>query len=160
MKKAVVFITRPSYRAKQVAHYLINKALAERKDFSNIRLEILLYNIQIRFVRKYGIPCFREKMIASKAGAIVPELFREYFICGANSVYFSILSPYKGDELPDLTNEERKTIDEVYNSLIDAPLWKIYSKEKEEGQPYQIYYSLYGEDSVIENFEVIGEKNR
>ena len=69
-----------TYSAFEVARYIINHEAQQGRAVSNLRLQKLLYFVQVQFVvnSNDASPCFYEKMEAWGFGPVVREVYYEY----------------------------------------------------------------------------------
>lgn len=75
------------YKASEISNYILSYANLNEKLISNFKLQYLLYFIQVHYLSTKGFPCFENKIIMSKVGPIVPEIYEKYSIYGGASIY-------------------------------------------------------------------------
>lgn len=68
-----------AYSVLDVAAYIVEQCLKKGKPINALKLQKILYYVQIEFlVKKDGIPCFEEELLKGEYGAISDEVYREY----------------------------------------------------------------------------------
>lgn len=75
-----------TYKALDVAEYIIWYENTQGRVTNNLRLAKQLYYIQVNFLVKKGEPCFNEKLIAWDFGPVVEEVYHEYFYYGCGVI--------------------------------------------------------------------------
>ena len=73
-----------AYRVMDVARYVINVCNKNGYGITNLRLQKILYFIQVDFLTNLGKPCFDEDIEAWNFGPVIPEVYHE-FKCYGNS---------------------------------------------------------------------------
>lgn len=74
------------YKVMDVSRYIINHLNDEGSSVSNLKLQKLLYFVQGFFLCIKDEPCFEERIEAWDFGPVVPKVYHEYKIFGANSI--------------------------------------------------------------------------
>ena len=72
-----------TYRALDIAKYIINHEHEEGREISNLRLQKLLYFIQAKFIVETGKPCFSDPIEAWDFGPVVTSVYHEYKLFGS-----------------------------------------------------------------------------
>jgi uncharacterized phage-associated protein len=70
-------------KAKVIAHYLVShfshiRTNSMEGDLTNLKLQKLLYYIQVLSLKRTGKPLFNDKIEAWDYGAVVPEIYYQY----------------------------------------------------------------------------------
>lgn len=78
------------YKVLDVCRYIINYSNREDYGVSNLKLQKLLYFIQVYFLMNSEDhqPCFSEKIEAWDFGPVVPVAYREYKQYGSTDIPF------------------------------------------------------------------------
>lgn len=142
------------YNAVDVSRYIINYSNEKDYCITNLKLQKLLYFVQIQFLFEKDIPCFIEKIEAWDFGVVVPESYSEFSIFGLSNIptiksYLIFTSNRLWDveriEFNDsiISSEDKKLINEVVDELskysaVDlmevsshqAPYLNIYARGK------------------------------
>ena len=74
------------YNVMDVARYMINYSIEIGRPVSNLKLQKLLYFVQVAFIRQYGIPCFEEPIIHWRHGPVVKSVYQKYKAYGAEAI--------------------------------------------------------------------------
>ena len=72
-----------TYRALDIAKYIINHEHEEGREISNLRLQKLLYFIRAKFIVETGKPCFSDPIEAWGFGPVVTSVYHEYKLFGS-----------------------------------------------------------------------------
>ncbi len=109
-------------KALDVARYIINTSNDKGYDITNLRLQKILYFVQMEFVIR-GKVCFGDKMEAWDYGPVVPTVYNRFKYNGASNIdkieycyddsdglWNLKRTPYSEDVLP---KEDREIIDTV-----------------------------------------------
>lgn len=88
------------YKAETIAKYLIDAAFGRYdKPLTNIRLQLMLFLIQLEYVKEYDKLLFKDRFEARTAGPVIPALYYEYAAYGG----CSLLLNYDTDTDIDVT---------------------------------------------------------
>lgn len=74
------------YSALDVAKYIIDYEASQGRTVSNLRLQKLLYFVQIAFLATKDSQCFNDDLEAWDYGPVVPEVYRKYKIFGSTMI--------------------------------------------------------------------------
>ena len=76
------------YNVLDVAIYVINYAhdTGCGESMSNLKLQKILYYIQIAFLLKKNKECFKAVIIAGEFGPVIPEVYQKYKIYGRRGI--------------------------------------------------------------------------
>ena len=103
-------------KAIVVAHYFMAKSKADgRRDFTNKKLQKLLYYAQAWNLAIHNKPLLKDKFEAWIHGAALPAIYRRYKQFG----FEQIDEEYDEKEFDLLSSQEKELLDEV---------WEIYGK--------------------------------
>ena len=69
-----------TYKAIDIAKYIVNKCTQDLKPISNLQLQKILYYIQKAFLVEFGSPAFNDRIEAWQFGPVVPVVYSRY--CG------------------------------------------------------------------------------
>lgn len=75
------------YKVLDICQYIIKYCNEKDYEIANLKLQPLLYYIQLRFLSKKNEKCFEEDVVAWDAFPAVKEAFREYKCYGALHIY-------------------------------------------------------------------------
>lgn len=75
-----------SYRAMDVANYIIDTCTKSKDPVSNLRLQKLLYFVWVDFYRETNRYVFLDNMQAWQLGPVVPEVYYEYCAYGGKPI--------------------------------------------------------------------------
>jgi uncharacterized phage-associated protein len=95
--------------ARDIAKYFLYRAEKDEERLSNLKLQKLVYYAQGLHLALYGKPLFNEEIEAWTYGPVIPELYHEYKINGANGI--------PGDiefDLDSIDQDTRVFLDEIY----------------------------------------------
>ena len=74
------------YNVMDVARVIVNYSIEIGKPVSNLKLQKLLYFVQVAFIREYGEPCFEEPIVHWRHGPVVESVYQKYKSYGAENI--------------------------------------------------------------------------
>lgn len=74
------------YNVMDVARFVVNYSIDIGRPVSNLKLQKLLYFIQVAFIRCYGVPCFDEPIVHWRHGPVVESVYQKYKAYGAENI--------------------------------------------------------------------------
>ena len=106
------------YDVHVVANYIIAKCNELQYEISNLRLQKLLYYVQGYFFKIHNESAFDSNICNWPYGPVVPEIYYEYCIYGANPILF------EDDKLEDTINRiknrnHRRLVDTIIKKCND-----------------------------------------
>lgn len=101
---------KAKYSANTIAKEVIS--YSNEKDFSisNLKLQKVLYFIQAIFLNEYHRACFSDDIEAWAFGPVVPSVYRQYKIFGANSIPTTVFNKNNFASIFALTSYETNEI--------------------------------------------------
>lgn len=85
------------YDALIIARYVINYSNKKHFGISNLKLQELLYFIQVFFLMKYNHKCFKKEILAWDSSPIIPEVYSIYKnFANCNISYIDEYDDYNG----------------------------------------------------------------
>ena len=118
------------YRVLDVCRYIINYSNKEDYGVSNLKLQKLLYFIQVYFLMnsKNNEPCFSERIEAWDFGPVVPVAYHEYKQYGSTDIPsvesyidFDVDDPWSAS----MTKYDEACISDEDKNLINAVVTKL-----------------------------------
>lgn len=124
------------YKAKILAKYIVSKCTEEGHPVTNLQLQMILYFIQINFMKIFNITAFDEDIEAWRLGPAIPEVYNEYAYCAGTPIYDTC------NEINNaISGTEKEVIDTIIDMLRDKFTWDLAKACTEQGTPYrQVYY--------------------
>lgn len=107
------------YDALTVARYIIDRSFRKKDPVSNLRLQKLLYFVQLESYRENNNPMFSDDIVAWQFGPVVPDVYYEYNVYAGTP----ILLEYK--DLSVIEDSDKRIIDRVIDTMKDIPIWKL-----------------------------------
>lgn len=130
------------YDVFRVSRYVIYAARKDRQDITNVRLQKILYFLQIMFLDFTGKPCFDARIEAWDLGPTVPDVYRHY-------------EKYESQYLPDESTGVEFTITEDDKHLIEYVVRKLskYSTQQlinvtQSQDPWKKNYVRYNSNEI------------
>ena len=74
------------YSAETIAEYVIYYCDKKGKIMTNLKLQKILYFIQVNFLVTIDNPCFKEDIFAWGFGPVIPEVYRKYKAYGSTHI--------------------------------------------------------------------------
>ena len=75
------------YSALDVANYIVNKCVADKKPISNLQLQKILYFLQKEFLQKKHRPLFTDEIEAWPFGPVVRSVYYKFCGFGASPLF-------------------------------------------------------------------------
>lgn len=163
-----------TYKAIDIARYVINYLEDSGRHISNLKLQKILYYIQAAFLSETGLPCYEDDIVRWRHGPVVKSVYDE-FRC-----YTDENIP-KQSEIPHLAIEDgqlvmknipftydayaeadRKWIERVVEGLAGFNPWYLVDRTHEE-DPWQSldkYNLIISKTSIKEYFQQESHKGR
>lgn len=122
-------------KAVDLAKYIVDKCAHEDNPISNLKLQKVLYNIQLAFLREYGEPAFEDTLEAWQYGPVVRSVYNEFWANGAMPIEeFFEVKLYEDDE------EKFNFLNNVLKKLMYKNSWDLVSESHKEGTPWDKVY--------------------
>lgn len=138
------------YDALTIAMYIINRCFEEGAPVTNLRLQKLLYFIQLESYRRNSRFMFEDDMYAWQFGPVVPSVYYEYNMYGGSPILLHY--NHLGIQLND-----RMLIDQVISKNNSTPIWQLVNNTHKEGGPWARTVNNYGLRNVISK-EIIAQE--
>lgn len=138
------------YDALEIAKYIISKCFKEGVPVTNLRLQKLLYFIQVESYKVYGKQLFNNDIAAWQFGPVVPDVYYKY------SVYAGMPILLQYDNL-NLCNKVTNIVDDVIEKNKNIPIWKLVEITHKPDGPWDITINKFGLRSII-NSDLIAEE--
>ena len=81
------------YSAETIAEYVIHYCDKKGKIMTNLKLQKILYFIQVNFLVTIDNPCFKEDIFAWGFGPVIPEVYRKYKAYGSTHIPATAFAP-------------------------------------------------------------------
>ncbi|WP_304094730.1 Panacea domain-containing protein [Phascolarctobacterium succinatutens] len=138
------------YDALEIAKYIISKCFKEGVPVTNLRLQKLLYFIQVESYKVYGKQLFNNDIAAWQFGPVVPDVYYKY------SVYAGMPILLQYNNL-NLCNKVTNIVDDVIEKNKNIPIWKLVEITHKPDGPWDITINKFGLRSII-NSDLIAEE--
>lgn len=141
------------YDALIIARYIIDKCFKEDIPVSNLRLQKLLYFIQLKSYQENNKPLFYNDIAAWQFGPVVPDVYYQYNVYAGTP----ILLRYNGLVIDKAS---KNIIDKVITALKHKPIWELVDITHKNGSPWDITVALEGLKAVISPKLIANEAKR
>lgn len=74
------------YNVMDVARFITNYSIEIGRPVSNLKLQKLLYFVQVEFIRQLGEPCYDEPIVHWRHGPVVESVYQKYKAYGAENI--------------------------------------------------------------------------
>lgn len=125
-----------------IARYIITISYEMANPITNLRLQKLLYFVQLESLRRNGVPMFEDAIEAWQFGPVVPAVYYEY----CNYAGMPILETY-GDSF--LCDDGINLINEVISEFEGYSVWELVNITHRVNSPWSDSYSE-GNRNVID----------
>lgn len=129
-------------KAESVANYVIAYGMKIGHPVSNLQLQKILYYIQVHFLKKKGIPFFKDEIEAWQFGPVIPTVFYQYAAFGPAPI-----TMFKIQKI-DLKQEEKKDLEQIVKEKAILSLLEIVADTNKKGKAWDLYYKV-NERNVI-----------
>lgn len=129
-------------KAESVANYVIAYGMKIGHPVSNLQLQKILYYIQVHFLKKKGIPFFKDEIEAWQFGPVIPTVFYQYAAFGPAPI-----TMFKTQKI-DLEQEEKKDLEKIVKEKAVLSLLEIVADTHQKGKAWDMYYKV-NERNVI-----------
>ena len=132
------------YQAKNIAKYIINREQDEARCINAIRLQKLLYFVQVKFIVETNESCFYDNIEAWSCGAVVTSVYNQY----AAFAGFDITERQDVNVTIDEKTSER--IDDILDFCARYPTYQLSEIIKNQ-TPYQKAMNNYFSNIITVN---------
>jgi uncharacterized phage-associated protein len=115
------------YSANDIAKYVIAAFNQKRKHITNLKLQKILYYIQVEFIKKYNKPAFADEIQAWRHGPVVPSVYYEYNQFVADPIEVDNDKPNV-----QLSGHYKTVADRVIAKYEDTPAWTLVDYTRQE----------------------------
>lgn len=129
-------------KAKSVANYVIAYGMKIGHPVNNLQLQKILYYIQVHFLKKKGIPFFKDEIEAWQFGPVIPTVYYQYAAWGPAPI-----TMFKTQKI-DLEQEEKKDLEQIVKEKAVLSLLEIVADTNQKGKAWDLYYKV-NERNVI-----------
>lgn len=129
-------------KAESVANYVIAYGMKIGHPVSNLQLQKILYYIQVHFLKKKGIPFFKDKIEAWQFGPVIPSVYYQYAAFGSAPI-----TMFKTQEI-NLGQEEKEDLEQIVREKAVLSLWEMLVDTHKKGKAWDLYYKM-GKRNVI-----------
>lgn len=123
-------------KAESVANYVIAYGMKIGHPVSNLQLQKILYYIQVHFLKKKGIPFFKDEIEAWQFGPVIPTVFYQYAAWGPAPI-----TMFKTQKI-DLEQEEKKDLEQIVKEKAVFSLLEIVADTHKKGKAWDLYYKV------------------
>lgn len=123
-------------KAESVANYVIAYGMKIGHPVSNLQLQKILYYIQVHFLKKKGIPFFKDEIEAWQFGPVIPTVFYQYAAFGPAPI-----TMFKTQKI-DLEQEEKKDLEQIVKEKAVLSLLEIVADTNKKGKAWDLYYKV------------------
>lgn len=137
------------YTASDVARYIISHESKCGRAVTNLRLQKLLYFIQLSFFAICGRPCFEDDMEAWDYGPVVSEVYHQYKVFGSTMI--SISEEIEADKF---SKGDRALMDAMLDACADHTTRQLVNRSHHQS-PWKNAYvpgmnNIISKDSIQE----------
>lgn len=139
------------YSVKTIAEYVIYYCDKNFNGVSNLRLQKLLYFLQVHFLINEGYALFKEHIVAASFGPIVPIIYKRYAIFGREEIvrgYYSWENDNDFVDISCISSDDKKEINYVLRraeKISTVELTRLSTNSK----PYKDAYNMLPCDAII-----------
>jgi len=109
-----------SVKVLDLAKYIVNKCVKDRKPISNLQLQKILYYVQVAFLKKRETPIFIENIEAWQFGPVVPVVYG--YFCGFGSLRIRV--SYDDISLT-INDKDKRMLDKIIEDKREKLPWEL-----------------------------------
>lgn len=122
-----------SYKAMDVAKYILSYCTKKDQSISNLQLQKILYYVQVDFFQKTGDELFSDEFEAWQFGPVVPSVYWRY--CGHGAAPIRALLMKK-----TIDDDDAKRIDPIIDEKSVLPPWDLVEETHKKGHAWDLTY--------------------
>lgn len=130
------------YDVLTVCRYITKYCYLHNYVLTNLRLQKILYFIQLLFLITTGQPCFKNRMEAWDLGPVVPDAYHYYKKYGAGKIPGDLES-----EPDDIESRDRILIDFILEKLSKYSTYQLVQITHEQA-PWHDCYVAYNSNEI------------
>lgn len=108
------------YIARQIADYIVAKAIEIDRPVTNIQLQKTLYHIQKDFLETFNKKAFSDDIESWAFGPCIPSVYYRFCAFGCSPISFLT----KRDNIPTFSAKEKKLIDKIVEEKSNFLPWE------------------------------------
>jgi uncharacterized phage-associated protein len=133
-----------TYKAMDVAEYIVSKCSRERSQISNLQLQKILYYIQRHFLQNLRRALFSDDIEAWRYGPVVSDVYYRFSGFGVMTIYYSQLNT------PPIANEDLRVIDRIVEEKRMLNPWNMVDDTHKPGKAWDmVYRGGFGNKEII-----------
>jgi uncharacterized phage-associated protein len=130
-----------SYKALDVAKYIIEYTNSIDKSISNLKLQKLLYYVQANCLVK-GTELFEDELVHWEYGPVVKSVYKELRIYGKNKLDKDSLGGFFDfNDYIELKDKDKDTIQEILKNYLDLSAYELVDKSHNESPWLETNYN-------------------
>lgn len=130
------------YDVITVCHYIAYYCHLRGYELTNLRLQKILYFLQLLFLDKIGKPCFNNRMEAWDLGPVVPDAYHHYKKYGAQ-----FIPGERTNDIYEIKEDDRKVIAFVVRALSKYSTFQLVDITHEQ-KPWKDNYVPYDSHEI------------
>ncbi len=141
-------MSNKTYRALDVAKYVVNYVNNEGKPITHLQIQKILYYIQAQFLVEKSKPLFLEPIEAWRHGPVVSSVY-SYYRRYTNMAIFS-----KEQPSVTFTTNEQKIMNKVIDKYKEVNGWDLVNKTHQESPWKDVYRNGQGMNCEIPLYSI------
>lgn len=146
------------YKAIEVAQYIIE--YSKKKDthlsLSGLKLQKLLYFVQVSFLLEKGKPCFKDNLLSYDFGSVVKDVFDIYkcnqFLGQSSYLKDGELIYYNPNTINELDKKMIRDVVDFFESWGNYSLTELIQDQDPWIEGYSLESKIISNQSIIEFF--------
>lgn len=129
--------------AIQLSWFILRRCANIGNPISHLRLQKILYSLQVLSLQKTGKPLFKDKMYARQFGIVVKNVYYKFNIYSSVDIF-----PTKFDPNPDIILDQF-LLNEIDKRATENP-WDMVDETHQEGTPWaEVYQNGFGNGNEV-----------
>ena len=142
-----------SYRSTDIADIVINLYQEKKGKITNLKLQKVLYYMQMAYLQKEGEPLIDEDFEAWRHGPVIPILYDKFKIYVSDPI-----NATSTKNVNELTESEREVVEDITMRTLTKDAWDLVN-DTHQTQPWSENYiegcNIIIPKSEIKNYGVI-----
>lgn len=117
--------------AKDIAKYVVNKCIEDKRPVSNLQLQKILYFCQKEYKEETGQTLFRDDFEAWPYGPVIPSVYKTFSLFGGMEIYRKVRVDTQID--PAI----QKVIDPIIEKYSSFAAWDLVALTHKKGDAWE-----------------------
>ena len=141
-----------------LSDYIVQKCINDKKYITNMRLQNILYYVQIEYLQNRKHPIFADDFSSWKFGPVIPSVYYRYSGFGVEPIDISF-----DKDTETISSEDKMIVDAITEKVRSVKLWDItrdiLTEKGAWAKCYEIINTIDFGDNIIPKELIKAEKS-